>query len=59
MTGHCDARVALFGRQGGETHASSAAWSYGTDRDATSAGAGGRQDARETQSEKQGEKDRE
>lgn len=44
LTGHCDARVALFGCQGGETHASSAAWSYVTDRDGTSAGAKGNQE---------------
>lgn len=47
MTGCCDAREALIGCQGGETHARSAAWSYGTDRDGTSAGARGRQKARE------------
>lgn len=40
LTGHCDVRAALFGCRGGETHARSAAWSYGTDRDGTSAGAG-------------------
>lgn len=47
MIGRCDATAALFGCQGGETHARSAAWSYGTDRDGTSAGARGRQKARE------------
>ena len=52
LTGHCDARAALFGCQGGETHASSAAWSYVTDRDGTSAGARGRQGATEMESVK-------
>lgn len=52
LTGHCDVRAALFGCQGGETHASSAAWSYGTDQDGISAGAGGRQEAREMKSDK-------
>lgn len=46
MIGRCDAREALFGCQGGEMHARSAAWSYGTDQDGTSAGARGRQKAR-------------
>lgn len=47
LTGHCDVRVALIGCQSGETHASCAAWSYVTDRDGTSAGARGRQKARD------------
>lgn len=42
MTGRRDATAALFGCRGGETHARSAAWGYGADRDATSAGAGRR-----------------
>lgn len=47
LTGHCDVKAALFGRRGGETHASSAAaaWSYGTDRNGTSASARGKQRA--------------
>lgn len=47
MTGRCDAREALIGCRGGETHARSAAWSYETDQDGTSAGARGRQKAKE------------
>lgn len=47
LTGCRDVRAALFGCQGEETHASSAAWSYGTDRNGTSAGARGKQKARE------------
>lgn len=54
LTGHCDVRAALFGCQGGETHASSAAWSYGTDRDGTSAGARGREKAGEMDSGEHG-----
>lgn len=46
LTGCCDARVALIGCQGEETHASSAAWSYGTDLNGTSAGARRKQKAR-------------
>jgi len=52
LTGHCEVRAALNGCRGGETHASSAAWSYGTDRYGTSAGARGRQKATEIESEK-------
>lgn len=47
LTGHCDATAGLFGCRGGETHASSAAWSYGTDLNGTSAGARRKQKARE------------
>lgn len=54
LTGHCDVKAALFGCQGGETHASSAAWSYGTDRDGTSAGARGREKAGEMDSGEHG-----
>lgn len=51
LTGHCDVKAALFGRRGGETHASSAAaWSYGTDRNGTSASARG-----QTKSDSEGE----
>lgn len=52
MDGHCDVKAALFGRRGGETHASSAAaaWSYGTDRNGTSASARG-----QTKSDSEGE----
>lgn len=52
LIGHCDVRAALIGCRGGEMHANSAAWSYGTDRYGTSAGARGRQKARERGSEK-------
>lgn len=53
LTGRCDVRAALNGRRGGETHASSAAWGYGTDRYGTSAGAKGRQKSdRDGESEK-------
>lgn len=49
LTGHCDVRAALFGCQGVETHASSAAWNYGTDRDGTSGGVRGRKRESETE----------
>lgn len=35
LTGRRDAMAALIGCRGGETHASSAAWSYGTDLNGT------------------------
>lgn len=47
LTGRCDVRAALTGCQGAGTHACSAAWSYGTDLNGTSAGAKCKQKARE------------
>lgn len=47
LTGCCDVRAALIGCQRGGTHACSAAWSYGTDLNGTSAGARRKQKARE------------
>ena len=55
LTGHCDVRAALTGCRGGETHARSAAWSYGTDRDGTSAGARGETESQRGRRESEGE----
>lgn len=63
MTGRRDATAGRFGRRGEETHARSAAWGYGADRDATSARgfAGGREGAKvlKRREEVRGKKERE